>query len=61
MNLISKGKDLHKIAHKNTVNSISDKNNITFAIILNLQCMVETLIPEYIFETSWEVCNMVGG
>ena len=23
--------------------------------------MVETLIPEYIFETSWEVCNMVGG
>lgn len=23
--------------------------------------MVKTLIPEYIFETSWEVCNMVGG
>ncbi len=23
--------------------------------------MNETLIPEYIFETSWEVCNMVGG
>jgi len=23
--------------------------------------MAETLKPEYIFETSWEVCNMVGG
>jgi glycosyltransferase involved in cell wall biosynthesis len=23
--------------------------------------MGDTLIPEYIFETSWEVCNMVGG
>ena len=23
--------------------------------------MVEKLMPEYIFETSWEVCNMVGG
>jgi len=23
--------------------------------------MSETLKPEYIFETSWEVCNMVGG
>jgi hypothetical protein len=23
--------------------------------------MVDTLKPEYIFETSWEVCNMVGG
>jgi glycogen synthase len=23
--------------------------------------MPETLEPEYIFETSWEVCNMVGG
>lgn len=23
--------------------------------------MVETKVPEYIFETSWEVCNMVGG
>lgn len=23
--------------------------------------MTEKLIPDYIFETSWEVCNMVGG
>jgi glycogen synthase len=23
--------------------------------------MAEKLMPEYIFETSWEVCNMVGG
>lgn len=23
--------------------------------------MVEVKVPEYIFETSWEVCNMVGG
>ena len=23
--------------------------------------MSKTLNPEYIFETSWEVCNMVGG
>ena len=23
--------------------------------------MADTLKPEYIFETSWEVCNMVGG
>ena len=23
--------------------------------------MAEILKPEYIFETSWEVCNMVGG
>lgn len=23
--------------------------------------MLQTLKPEYIFETSWEVCNMVGG
>ena len=23
--------------------------------------MPQTLKPEYIFETSWEVCNMVGG
>jgi glycogen synthase len=37
------------------------KKSITFAIILNLKCMADTLKPEYIFETSWEVCNMVGG
>ena len=23
--------------------------------------MTEKIIPEYIFEASWEVCNMVGG
>ena len=23
--------------------------------------MADTKAPEYIFETSWEVCNMVGG
>jgi len=23
--------------------------------------MAELEVPEYIFETSWEVCNMVGG
>ena len=23
--------------------------------------MADTIAPEYIFETSWEVCNMVGG
>jgi len=23
--------------------------------------MAEFEVPEYIFETSWEVCNMVGG
>jgi Glycosyltransferase len=35
--------------------------NVTFAIILNLQYMSQILKPEYIFETSWEVCNMIGG
>ena len=23
--------------------------------------MAASVAPEYIFETSWEVCNMVGG
>ncbi len=36
-------------------------NNIIFAIILKIECMSTKLTPEYIFETSWEVCNMVGG
>jgi len=41
--------------------TIFPRKNIIFAIILKLEYMSETLIPEYIFETSWEVCNMVGG
>ena len=31
------------------------------AHILRLSMVKEKLIPDYIFESSWEVCNKVGG
>ncbi|HEY5592420.1 MAG TPA: hypothetical protein VIK55_15565, partial [Paludibacter sp.] len=31
------------------------------SFILKLQLMSQKLNPEYIFEASWEVCNLVGG
>jgi len=37
--------------------------NITFAPCLNRKCMTEInqIAPDFIFESSWEVCNKVGG